>query len=71
MAYFSHAYQKIMIGNSLKTTVGSLKDLTAGQLGVVGMDHQTIKITDVTTASYATHSMVYLAQGSFHNLNYE
>lgn len=69
MAYFSHAYQKIMIGNSLKTTVGSLSDLTAGQLGVVGMDHQTIKITDVTTASYATHPMVYLAQGSFHTID--
>ena len=69
MAYFSHAYQKIMIGNSLKTTVGSLSDLTAGQLGVVGMDHNTIKITDVTTASYATHPMVYLAQGSFHTVD--
>ena len=69
MAYFSHAYQKIMIGNSLKTTVGSLTDLTAGQLGVVGMDHKTIKITDVTTASYATHPMVYLAQGSFHTVD--
>lgn len=69
MAYFSHAYQKIMIGNSLKKTVGSLTDLTAGQLGVVGMDHQTIKITDVITASYATHPMVYLAQGSFHTVD--
>ena len=69
MAYFSHAYQKIMIGNSLKTTVGSLTDLTAGQLGVVGMNHKTIKITDVTTASYATHPMVYLAQGSFHTVD--
>jgi len=69
MAYFSHAYQKIMIGNSLKKTVGSLTDLTAGQLGVVGMDHQTIEITDVITASYATHPMVYLAQGSFHTVD--
>lgn len=69
MAYFSHAYQKVMIGNSLKTTVGSLTDLTAGQLGVVGMDHQTIKISDTTTASYATHPMVYLAQGSFHTVD--
>lgn len=69
MAYFSHAYQKVMIGNSLKTTVGSLTDLTAGQLGVVGMNHKTIKITDVTTASYATHPMVYLAQGSFHTVD--
>lgn len=69
MAYFSHAYQKIMIGNSLKTTVGSLTDLTAGQLGVVGMNHKTIKIIDVTTASYATHPMVYLAQGSFHTVD--
>lgn len=69
MAYFSHAYQKIMIGNSLKTTVGSLTDLTAGQLGVVGMDHKTIKISDTTTASYATHPMVYLAQGSFHTVD--
>jgi len=69
MAYFSHAYQKIMIGNSLKTTVGSLTDLTAGQLGVVGMDHNTIKISDLTTASYATHPMVYLAQGSFHTVD--
>lgn len=69
MAYFSHAYQKIMIGNSLKTTVGSLSDLTAGQLGVVGMNHNTIKISDLTTASYATHPMVYLAQGSFHTVD--
>lgn len=69
MAYFSHAYQKIMIGNSLKTTVGSLTDLTAGQLGVVGMDHNTIKISDTTTASYTTHPMVYLAQGSFHTVD--
>ncbi len=69
MAYFSHAYQKIMIGNSLKTTVGSLSDLTAGQLGVVGMDHNTIEISDLTTASYATHPMVYLAQGSFHTVD--
>ena len=69
MAYFSHAYQKIMIGNSLKTTVGSLTDLTAGQLGVVGMDHNTIKISDTTTASYTIHPMVYLAQGSFHTVD--
>lgn len=69
MAYFSHAYQKVMIGNSLKTTVGSLKDLTAGQLGVVGMNHNVIKISDTTTASYATHPMVYLAQGSFHTVD--
>ncbi len=69
MAYFSHAYQKIMIGNSLKTTVGSLTDLTAGQLGVVGMNHNTIEISDLTTASYATHPMVYLAQGSFHTVD--
>lgn len=69
MAYFSHAYQKVMIGNSLKTTVSNLTDLTAGQLGVVGTDHKVIKISDTTTASYTTHPMVYLAQGSFHTVD--
>ena len=69
MAYFSHAYQKVMIGNSLKTTVSGLTDLTAGQLGVVGMNHKVIKISDITTASYTTHPMVYLAQGSFHTVD--
>lgn len=71
MAYFPHAFQKMLLGTnstSFLKTAGLTTLIDAGQVGIVdGLDHQTILVAaPYATASYALHPMVYLAQGSFH-----
>ena len=68
MAYFPHAYQKMLVASSGTTPFltgnGTLKskDLAAGQVGAV--DPKTHKLIDLTQGN--TADMFYLAQGSFY-----
>lgn len=66
MAYFPHAFQKMLVGTAgFNSTPGSTLTLTAGQIGVISAADNTIQ--DLTgTPTYASTPMVYLAQGSFH-----
>jgi hypothetical protein len=66
MAYFPHAFQKMLVSSSFVTTAGTATvDLTAGQLAIV--DAQTNNSLVMSGAiSYQTSPLVYLAQGSFH-----
>lgn len=70
MAYFPHAFQKMLVatnqtpfltGNGTRTTL----DLDAGQVGVVdNSNHELINFNG--PGVYGTTPLVYLAQGSFH-----
>ena len=70
MAYFPHAFQKMLIatnqtpflaGNGTRTTL----DLAAGQIGL--LDVKTNKLINFNNpASYNTTPQIMLAQGSFH-----
>jgi hypothetical protein len=66
MAYFPHAFQKMLVSSSFVTTAGTATSaLTAGQLAVV--DASTNNSLVLSGAiSYQTSPLVYLAQGSFH-----
>lgn len=78
MAYFPHAFQKLMLATNAtpfvdgtnpggtSTTGSSTLTLAAGQIGVINA--KTNKIADLATATatYANFPMFYLAQGSFH-----
>lgn len=68
MAYFPHAYQKMLVGTAgfYDTTGDTGLDLTAGQIAIV--DAATNQTIDKGTASptYAATPLIYLAQGSFH-----
>ena len=71
MAYFPHAFQKMLLGtnrNPFYKTANPTTSIGAGQVGIVdGVNHQALLVAaPYATASYATHPMVYLAQGSFH-----
>lgn len=71
MAYFPHAFQKLLVGTNGIVSSGSAAattTLTAGQIGVVhGLTHKLVDLT--STPSYTGSGnvpMIYLAQGSFH-----
>lgn len=66
MAYFPHAFQKMLVGTTgFNSTPGSTLTLTAGQIGVInGATNQILNLSG--TPTYATTPLVYLAQGSFH-----
>ncbi len=71
MAYFPHAFQKMLLGTNrdpFYKTANPTTSIDAGQVGIVdGLDHQAILVAaPYATASYSLHPMVYLAQGSFH-----
>lgn len=71
MAYFPHAYQKLLAGTAAVNPIPTLASnelttaLAAGQIGVVNAKTNTcVNITG--TPTYAGIPMFYLAQGSFH-----
>lgn len=71
MAYFPHAYQKMLVasaatpvltGNGTRKTI----DLADGQIGVVDpKTHKLVDLTNAATLFTGGLNMVYLAQGSF------
>jgi hypothetical protein len=67
MAYFPHAFQKLLVGTdgfSTKDGQNTLA-LVAGEIGVVSAQDNLIQ--DLTaTPTYAATPLIYLAQGSFH-----
>lgn len=67
MAYFPHAFQKVLVGTdgfSTKDGQNTLA-LVAGEIGVVSAQDNLIQ--DIAVApTYATTPLIYLAQGSFH-----
>ncbi len=67
MAYFPHAFQKLLAGtNGFTTAYGSATTaLTAGKIGLINAGNNTI-IDTTGSAAYGTTPLVYLAQGSFH-----
>lgn len=69
MAYFPHAFQKMLVGTAgFNSTSGSTLMLTAGQIGVVrASDHQIQNLGGTPTYTGASgNPLFYLAQGSFH-----
>ena len=71
MAYFPHAFQKMLLGTNATPfykTANPTTSIGAGQVGIVdNFDHQVLLVADpYATASYAANPLVYLAQGSFH-----
>lgn len=67
MAYFPHAFQKMLVGTSgFSTQAGSnTLALGAGEIGVISASDNLIQ--DLTaTPTYASTPLIYLAQGSFH-----
>jgi hypothetical protein len=66
MAYFPHAFQKMLVGTAgFNSTAGSTLTLTAGQIGVISAANNQIQNL-AGTPTYAATPLVYLAQGSFH-----
>ena len=68
MAYFVHAFQKMLVGTAGFPTAIAGQDtlsLSAGEIAVVSA--KTHLIQDISAApSYAATPLIYLAQGSFH-----
>jgi hypothetical protein len=67
MAYFAHAFQKMLVGTEgFPSLAGqSTLELSAGQIAVVSSKtHQIQNLTGSPT--YAATPLIYLAQGSFH-----
>lgn len=67
MAYFPHAFQKVLVGtDGFSTQDGqSTLALGAGEIGVINAANNTI-LDLSSTPTYAATPLVYLAQGSFH-----
>lgn len=78
MAYFPHAWQKMLVGTHASNvpfydgdgTTGTngtttTLSLAAGQIGIVSNKNHVCADLD-GTPTYATYPMIYLAQGSFH-----
>ncbi len=69
MAYFPHAFQKMLVGTAgFNSSSGGTLALTAGQIGVVrASDHQIQNLGGTPTYTGASgNPLFYLAQGSFH-----
>lgn len=70
MAYFPHAFQKMLVAGSFQTTTGIASSaLTAGQVGVFSAATNLTVDATLTTAAYSTNPLVYIAQGSYHTVD--
>lgn len=75
MAYFPHAFEKVLIAKDGTTASGFIaasstatSALTAGQVAVVdSKTNQSIALS--TSTSAATNPLVYIAQGNFHTVD--
>jgi hypothetical protein len=63
MAYFPHAFQKVLIGNG--TLVASASKATTNLLSAGELAFADVKGSVITTPAVSSHPMVILAQGSF------
>lgn len=76
MAYFPHAFQKLLVGLPKTQIEDFITDtvlttaIAPGQIGVVDKaTNLTIDVSNLATAVYANHPIMYLAQGSFHTVD--
>lgn len=66
MAYFPHAFQKMLIANSFETGAGTFSGaLLAGQVAVINAATN-LSIDLTASPTYANNPLFYIAQGSFH-----
>ena len=68
MAYFPHAFRKILVGSNGFVGDGSahVSTLTAGQIGIVDPDTNLLIDIDGSVPTYKALPMFYIAQGSFY-----
>lgn len=70
MAYFPHAFQKMLVAGSFQTTTGVASSaLTAGQVGVFSAATNLTVDATLTTTAYQVNPLVYIAQGSYHTVD--
>jgi hypothetical protein len=70
MAYFPHAFQKMLVAGSFQTTTGVASSaLTAGQVGVFNANTNLTVDATLTTTAYQVNPLVYIAQGSYHTVD--
>lgn len=70
MAYFPHAFQKMLVAGSFQTTTGIASSaLTAGQVGVISAATNLTVDATLTTTAYQVNPLVYIAQGSYHTVD--
>lgn len=70
MAYFPHAFQKMLVAGSFNTTTGVASSaLTAGQVGVFSAATNLTVDATLTTTAYQVNPLVYIAQGSYHTVD--
>jgi len=70
MAYFPHAFQKMLVAGSFQTTTGIASSaLTAGQVGVFNAQTNLTVDAALTTTAYQVNPLVYIAQGSYHTVD--
>lgn len=70
MAYFPHAFQKMLVAGSFQTTTGVASSaLTAGQVGVFNAQTNLTVNAALTTTAYQVNPLVYIAQGSYHTVD--
>jgi hypothetical protein len=70
MAYFPHAFQKMLVAGSFQTTTGIASSaLTAGQVGVFSAATNLTVDATLTTTAYQVNPLVYIAQGSYHTVD--
>lgn len=70
MAYFPHAFQKMLVASSFQTSTGVASSaLTAGQVGVFNASTNLTVDASLTTTAYQVNPLVYIAQGSYHTVD--
>lgn len=70
MAYFPHAFQKMLVAGSFQTATGVASSaLTAGQVGVFSAATNLTVDATLTTTAYQVNPLVYIAQGSYHTVD--
>jgi len=70
MAYFPHAFQKMLVAGSFQTSTGVASSaLTAGQVGVFNAQTNLTVDAALTTTAYQVNPLVYIAQGSYHTVD--
>lgn len=70
MAYFPHAFQKMLVAGSFQTSTGIASSaLLPGEVGVFSAATNLTVNAALTTTAYSTNPLVYIAQGSYHTVD--